>query len=109
MDGQILRENANLRQTVLLAIKNNFSLRSVKDVSGYDDLFQSAEDKETLAFYANRNESLDHWVDHPETIKQKVVWPEALGLAERAGPSALFRGLRSVLGRDYAMSSPCEK
>ena len=32
-DGQILRENANPRQNLLLAIKNNFSLRSVKDVS----------------------------------------------------------------------------
>ena len=34
-DGQILRENANLRQTVLLAIKNNFSLRSVKVIREY--------------------------------------------------------------------------
>ena len=29
------------------------------------------------------------------------MWPDALGLAERAGPTALFRGLRSVLERDY--------
>ena len=66
-------------------------------------------DKQRLAFYANRNESLDEWVDHPETVEQKV-WPDALGLAERAGPGALFRGLRSVLERDYAVSSsPCEK
>ena len=64
-----------------------------------ETLFGSAEDKETLAFYANRNESLDQWVDHPEKIEQNL-WPDALGLAERAGPNALFRGLRSVLGRD---------
>jgi len=69
-----------------------------------------AKDKETLAFYVNRNESLDQWVDRPETVEKKVLWPDALGLAERAGPNALFRGLRSVLGSDYAMSSyPCEK
>ena len=107
--GQILRENANPRQNLLLAIKNNFSLRSVKGKMQNDDLFGTAEDKETLAFYANRNESLDQWVDNPETMEQKV-WPDALGLAERAGANALFRGLRSVLGRDYAMSSsPGEK
>ena len=47
---------------VLLAIKNNFSLRSVKVVRHHRPyLFESAEGKETLAFYANRNESL-HWV-----------------------------------------------
>ena len=94
----------NLRQNLLLAIKKNFSLRSVKGVNGnYEapDLFESAEDKKTLAFYANRNESLDQWVDHPETVEQQKVWPDALGLAERAGPSTLFRGLRSVLERDY--------
>ena len=99
-EGQILRENANPRQNLLLAIKNNFSLRSVKGEMQDDDLFGTAEDKQRLAFYANRNESLDQWVDHPETVEQKV-WPDALGLAERAGPSALFRGLRSVLGSDY--------
>ena len=101
--GQILRENANPRQNLLLAIKNNFSLRSVKAkmLNEGSDLFDSAEDKQTLAFYANRNEHLDQWVDHPETVEQQRVWPEALSLAERAGPNALFRGLRSVLERDY--------
>ena len=95
-----LRGSANTRQNLLLAIrnllqafKNNFSLRSVKTEG-------LVIDKKTLAFYTNRNESLDQWVDHPETVEQKV-WPDALGLAERAGPDALFRGLRSVLERDY--------
>jgi len=103
--GEILRENANFKQHLLLAIKNNFSLRSVKarinlwrDTS---DLFENTEDKERLAFYANRNESLDQWVAHPDTVQQQKVWPDALGLAQRAGPSALFQGLRSVLEHDY--------
>ena len=97
-------QTLHARQNLLLAIKNNFSLRSVEARNVFND-----NDKQTLAFYANRNESLDQWVDHPETVEQKV-WPDALGLAERAGPNALFRGLRSVLGRDYTMSSsPCEK
>jgi len=102
--GQILHENANPRQHVLLAIKNNFSLWSVKGRMRNGDLFGTAEDKETLAFYANRNEHLDQWVDHPEKVEQKV-WPDAFGLAERAGPSALFHGWSSVLERDYVKSA----
>jgi len=90
-------------QNFLLAVKNNFSLRSVKGEIG--DEF-SAEDKKTLAFYANRNECLDQWVNKPEMVEHQKLWPDALGLAEKAGPSALFSGLRSVLGRDY-VSLPC--
>ena len=85
-----------IRHDLLQAVRNNFSLRSVEAFTA----FWTAEDKQRLAFYANRNESLDQWVNHPETVKRKV-WPKALSLAERAGPGALFRGLRSVLGRDY--------
>jgi len=99
--GQILLGNPNLKHNLLLAIKNNFSLHSVKGKMRNDDLFGTAEDKQTLAFYANRNESLDQWVDNPETIVEQKVWPNALGLAERAGPSALCRGLHSVLETDY--------
>ena len=94
-----------IRQELLHAVKNNFSLRSVKarilDDHGLEsDLFDSVDEKQRLTFYANRNESLDQWVDHPKKVEQKV-WPDALGLAERAGPNALFRGLRSVLESDY--------
>jgi len=98
-------DQETIKQVLFQAVKNNFSLRTVKgEIEFYHDsidLFESAEDKQTLAFYANRNKSLDQWVDHPQTIKEQKVWPDALGLAERAGPSALFRGLRSVLERDY--------
>ena len=87
--GEFDRET--IRQDLLQAVKNNFSLLSVK-CSRFDN-----NDKQTLAFYANRNKCLDQWVDNPETIDDRKVWPEALGLAQRAGPDALFRGLRSVL------------
>jgi len=92
-----------LKQDLLRAVENNFSLRSVKGEISFEraDLFGSAEDKQRLAFCANRNESLDQWVDNPEIVEEHKVWPEALSLAERAGPSALFRGLHSVLERDY--------
>ena len=91
------------KQDFLLAVKNNFSLRSVKGKADYEefDLFDSAGDKQRLAFYANRNECLDQWVDNPERADRKV-WPDALALAEKAGPDSLFRGLRSVLGSDSA-------
>jgi len=91
-------DEETIMQDLIHAVKNNFSLRSVKVwLFGRDP---DNDDKQTLEFYANRNESLDQWVDHPEKVERKV-WPDALGLAERAGPSALFRGLRSVLERDY--------
>ena len=54
-----------------------------------------------LVSYADRNELLDQWVDNPEQVDDRKVWPEALKLAEQAGPDSLFRGLRSVLGGDY--------
>ena len=104
--GHLITENS--RQGLLQAARNNFSLRRVKGkLSDGTDFFDSDDDEQRLAFYANRNESLDQWVDNPETFDQEV-WPEALSLAERAGPEALFRGLRSVLGRDY-VSLPGER
>ena len=78
---------------LLYAVKDNFRLRSVK--SG---IFNQ-HDTQRLLLYANRNERLDQWVDNPVTVQQKV-WPDALTLAEKAGPDFLFRGLRSVLGSD---------
>ena len=107
-EGEFGRET--IRHDLLHAVKNNFSLRSVKGKFSFGfgedlNLFESTEDKQRLAFYANRNVRLDQWVDNPEMVEQRKVWPEALGLAERAGPDALFRGLRSVLESDY-MSLP---
>ena len=68
----------NVEEELLQAVKNNFTLLSVKGET-YDgiDLFNQSE-QQRLAFYANRNESLDQWVDKPETVEQRKVWPEAL-------------------------------
>ena len=63
------------------------------------------DDETRLTFFADRNECLDRWVDNPEQVDDRKVWPEALGLAEQAGPDSLFRGLRSVLESDHNMSS----
>jgi len=101
-DRQVLPENANPRQNLLLAVKKNFSLRSVKGKHLHGtDFFDNDDDKQRLALYAIRNKSLDQWVDNPEKVEQSKVWPEALHLAQKAGPNALFRGLHSVLERDY--------
>ena len=92
-------QNVN-KQLLLQALRKNFSLRSVDGKCATErDLFD-ADDKTRLVFYANRNKRLDQWVDNPETVEQKV-WPEALKLAEKAGPDSLFRGLRLVLESDY--------
>jgi len=88
-----------IRQDLLHTVESNFSLQSVKAGLAGTDLFDDGS-KQTLAFYANRNESLDQWVDNPETVEQQKVRPEALSLAEKAGPDFLYRGLCSVLGSD---------
>jgi len=91
-----------IRQDLLHAVKNNFSLRSLKAYVEAN-LFVTRQNKKTLAFYANRNEQLDQFVNNPESVKQRKLWPEALGLAQRAGPDALFRGLRLALESDYVV------
>ena len=89
-----------IMQDLLHAVEKNFSLRSVKAKLFGTDLFDN-DGKQTLAFFANRNELLDQWVSNPAIVEQRKVWPDALSLAQRAGPNALFRGLRSVLESDY--------
>jgi len=104
------------KREVLQAVKNNFSLRSVKgeeafrrrDTFNHNDKKRLVRRRDTfnhnekrrLVFYANRNESLDQWVKNPETVDQKV-WPDALQLAQKAGLDSLFRGMRLVLESDY--------
>ena len=88
------------KRDLLQAVKNNFSLRSVIGEHFGSDLFDNDDMKPRLVFYADRNERLDQWKDNPENVDQKV-WPEALKLAEMAGPDSLFRGLRTVLGSEY--------
>ena len=109
-DARVDRETA--KREISQAVQSNFSLRSLTaKVLGFwadTDLFDDDHNKKRLEFYADRNEQLDQWVDNPETVAQKV-WPEALKLAERAGPDSLFRGLRSVLGSDCVKSHAVRK
>jgi len=79
-DGQILREPVNPRQNLLRAIRNNFSLRSVKGQMQNDELFGTPEDKQRLAFYISRNESLDRWVNNPQMVDRWLT-------TEKCGPT----------------------
>jgi len=92
-------DEENAKREVLQAVKNNFSLRSVESRYEQRDLFND-DDKLRLVFYADRNERLDQWVDNPQAVDRKV-WPDALQLAQKAGPDSVYRGLQSVLGSDY--------
>jgi len=99
-----------MRQRLLQEIKSNFSLRSL--TVQYEDmpLFGQATEQRRLAFYLNRNERLEEWVEKPDVLGREF-WPEALSLAQRAGPDALYKSLQSVLGKDYVKveSSSCGK
>ena len=90
----------NIKQVLLQAVKKNFRLRFVQGDRDGGSIFDD-DDKTRLTFFADRNERLDRWVDNPEQVDDQKVWPEALGLAEQAGPDSLFRGLRSVLESDF--------
>jgi len=97
----------NVKESVLEAVKNNFSLRSVTGhVRGGANprancLFNKDGDQQRLAFFADRNERVDQWVENPEIVLDRKVWPDALNLAQREGPASLFRGLRSVFESEY--------
>lgn len=99
----------NMKESVLEAVKNNFSLRSVtgRQIRHGDfanagaGLFDEDDDQQRLAFYADRNQRVEQWVENPETVVDQKVWPDALMLAQRAGPDSLFRGLRSVFESEY--------
>ena len=99
----------NVKQELLQAAKNNYSLRSF-EVGwfriGRDprEVFNERQ-MERLKRYAERNESLHRWVSNPATVPRRELWPDALKVAEQAGPDALFGGLRAVLGSDYYVDS----
>ena len=86
-------------EQLIQAIKKNFSLRTVTAGLQDESIFNE-DDTRRLVFYADRNDRLDQWVVNPEKV-DRMVWPEALQLADEAGPDSLFRGLRSVLESDY--------
>lgn len=102
---RLLTGDRNAKAELMEALKNNFSLRSVKGKVRGDgaapnddgnELFID-EDQDRLAFYAERNERLSEWIDNPSKVSREV-WPEALVLAQKAGRGSLFSSLRALSG-----------
>jgi len=103
----IIYNGPNMKQDLLEALKNNYSLRSVKGGTAnftfntddeIEELFND-DDKRRLAFFAERNARLDAWTENPSLVPRDL-WPYALDLAVKAGRESLFCSLRSALGFD---------
>ena len=82
-------------QTLRQALKNNFTLQSVKCQYGDDDQFDASAEDDTMKFYLERNTRLAQWVENPATVP-KHLWKEATTLAAKAGAETLFRLLRKI-------------
>ena len=94
-----LRVGADRKQDLLRAVKQNFSLRSLKvDFTGGRAFFTD-DDKKQLQFYFDRNKCMAQWVANPDTIP-RLLWPDALGLALEAGEDSLYLSLQAVLGNE---------
>ena len=94
---RLLPVGANRQADVLRAVKQNFSLRSLKATMSGGDAFFTDDDKVLLQFYIDRNKRLAQWVASPATVP-RLLWPDALGLALEAGENSLYRSLQAVLG-----------
>ena len=88
-------ERDRMQQTLRQAVKNNYTLQSVKHQHGNADPFDPTDEDETLKFYLERNICLSQWVENPATVP-KHLWKEATTLATKAGPETLFRLLRKI-------------
>ena len=88
-------EMDRMKQRLCEAVKNNYTLQSVKCqmVPLYGGL--EAWNDETFQFYLKRNSRLAQWVENPATVP-KHLWKEATTLATKAGPDTLFRLLRKI-------------
>lgn len=90
---------SDAKQQLLVALKGNFSFRSVSFkyrpslLREKSDMLNAA-DRQLVQFYSDRNDLYAQWVENP-TMLPESLWPEALALP--AGPEPLFRSLRSVL------------
>ena len=85
----------HMKQTLHQAVKNNFTLQSVKYQYGDDDQFDASAEDDTMKLYLQRNIRLAQWVEDPATVP-KHLWKEATTLAAKAGPETLFRLLRKI-------------
>jgi len=102
LEFDIVPSARNMKQDLLEALKNNYSLRSVKgcvkDEVGFNvDALFNDNDESRLRDYADRNARLAEWVDNPATVP-RYLWPEAMKLAMEASEGSLFCSLRALSG-----------
>lgn len=78
----------------------NFSLREVRALNNGNSIF-TAEERRLLAFYVDRNERMDQWIEDPNSrasVPEKLR-SNVLCVAAQAGdPSVLFRALLAIKG-----------
>ena len=93
------RDGPHIMQMLRQAVKNNFTLQSVKYQCGSGQFaapfFDASAEDETLKSYLERNARLAQWVENPATVP-KHLWKKATTLAAKAGPPMLFRLLRKI-------------
>ena len=88
-------DRARIQQTLRQAVKDNYTLQSVKYQFGVRNPSDASEDDETFQFYLQRNIRLAQWAENPATVP-KHLWKEATTLATKAEPTMLFRLLRKI-------------
>jgi len=102
--GLDIRYNGNNRkQQVLDAVKQNFFLRSVNEISDRSNLQLNHVDHRRLAFYMNRNERSAAWTENPATVPSKLC-PEAIFMAQQASKESLFASLKALSGKGVGLS-----
>ena len=79
---------------LLQIAKSNFSLREIR----FRDEIPERQVEQKLQYYAQRNRSMEKWIDDPTTVPVHL-WSDALNVAVQAGnPSVLFRSLFALRG-----------
>jgi len=97
----------HLKQQLLGAVKQNFSLRVVdltfQNVGVQDDFQLNNADKARIAFYSGRNERFGGWTENPSTVPTDL-WPNALFLAQQASKDSLFESLKALSGKGIGLA-----
>jgi len=93
-------------QTLRQALRNNFTLQSVK-YRLFDIPFDASVEDSTMKFYLQRNIHLARWVENPATAP-KHLWKEATTLAAKAGTEMLFRLLQKI-GPQVLLVGSCKR
>lgn len=92
-------QEATSSANILKIAKFNFSLREVQLEGGGEVArgFFTEEQQRLLAFYVDRNERMEHWMEYPFSVPENLR-PELLHVAAQGNPSVLFQSLLAIRG-----------